>query len=358
MPAMPDVHREGAGISGQTLIASLCQQIDDVLTPLLPGDEPCALLHFPSASNAGDNAIWFGQTAYLHRRGIRIAYACEVATYSKDLLAARIGRGPILLQGGGSLGDLWPAAEALRERVITDFPGHSIVQLPQTIHFRDIATLRRVRAVFDRHRHLILLVRDQRSLEFARNEFAAKSLLCPDMAFALGPVAQRSSTRRGIVGLLRTDQESAPVLWSQVQHRLERKDWRTDTPLVHTLNRGARLLQRGMNRAPRTAEWSWPVLLGLYNLIARRRLTRGLRMLATATCIITDRLHGHILCLLSGVPHVVLDNSYGKVRAFYETWTRNCDLVRWAESPSEALRQAEAFACPPGTPVTQRRSMS
>ncbi len=35
-------------------------------------------------------------------------------------------------------------------------------------------------------------------------------------------------------------------------------------------------------------------------------------------------------------PHVVMDNSYGKVSATYETWTRPSTLVHWAHDWDEA----------------------
>lgn len=56
--------------------------------------------------------------------------------------------------------------------------------------------------------------------------------------------------------------------------------------------------------------------------------------------MITDRLHGHILCLLLGLPHVLLDNTYGKLKDFYDTWTKGCALAIWANSPGEALERA------------------
>ena len=67
-------------------------------------------------------------------------------------------------------------------------------------------------------------------------------------------------------------------------------------------------------------------------------------MLAAGHTVITDRLHGHILSLLLGIPHVVLDNSYGKVRAFYETWTRDAPIVRWAETAADAVRAVEQWS--------------
>jgi pyruvyl transferase EpsO len=64
-------------------------------------------------------------------------------------------------------------------------------------------------------------------------------------------------------------------------------------------------------------------------------------MLSQGKVIVTDRLHAHILSLLLGIPHIVFDDQEeqcGKVRVFYETWTKGCDLTRWVDSPAEAQR--------------------
>jgi len=65
---------------------------------------------------------------------------------------------------------------------------------------------------------------------------------------------------------------------------------------------------------------------------------------------ITDRLHGHILCLLLGIPHVVLPDRYGKLRGFVEAWTSGSDLFVWASEPRAALEAAERFLRPPSSP--------
>jgi pyruvyl transferase EpsO len=52
--------------------------------------------------------------------------------------------------------------------------------------------------------------------------------------------------------------------------------------------------------------------------------------------VITDRLHGHVLSMILGIPHVVIDNSYGKVLSFVNTWSIESPLVRIARSVEEA----------------------
>jgi pyruvyl transferase EpsO len=52
--------------------------------------------------------------------------------------------------------------------------------------------------------------------------------------------------------------------------------------------------------------------------------------------VITDRLLAHVLCLLLGIPHVLLNDESGKNWHFHETWTRDAELCRLARSPAEA----------------------
>jgi pyruvyl transferase EpsO len=56
--------------------------------------------------------------------------------------------------------------------------------------------------------------------------------------------------------------------------------------------------------------------------------------------VITNRLHGHILCGLLGIKHFLSDNSYGKLRACFETWTHGLSTAIWCESQEEALQRA------------------
>ncbi len=47
--------------------------------------------------------------------------------------------------------------------------------------------------------------------------------------------------------------------------------------------------------------------------------------------LVTDRLHGMVLAHLLGVQCEVMDNRWGKVKSFYDTWYRDEPSVRWSE---------------------------
>jgi exopolysaccharide biosynthesis predicted pyruvyltransferase EpsI len=319
-----------------TAVEALRGRVEETLRPLLAPAERIALIDFPNYPNVGDSAIYLGQLACLASLGApRPRFICDFRTYDRAELARRIEpSGAILLTGGGSFGDLWPTAQDLREEIVRSFPDKPIIQLPQTIHFERRDSLRRARAVLNAHPNFTLLVRDRRSLRVAEGEFSARSLLCPDVAFALGPLRRPRPAGRPIVWLLRTDTEARS---GAPPSGVSPVDWLDEPPM---LLRELSYRLMGATRRKRLGRIARPVLVRVYAPLARQRLRRGLDMLASGEVVVTDRMHGHILCLLLAIPHVLLDNSYGKLSSFYETWTAGVDSVRWADSPAEAARLA------------------
>lgn len=324
------------------MIVSLEQRIGDVLKPLVPPKKKCALLDFPNHGNVGDSAIWLGEKAFLRSINASVVYTSDRSTYSKAKLAKRLRGGSILLHGGGNLGDIWPASQRFREQIISEFLDTQIIQLPQTIYFKEKANLERARSIFNNHRDLILLVRDVRSLEIARNEFRAHSYLCPDMAFMLRDLPRTEPPQSKIVWLARTDMESSGYSCPKAEPDVYQADWRRDP---------RSLVFRANNFLTRHSRRKTPVLRGFarsiscaYDALARHRLRRGCTILSKGQVVVTDRLHGHIISVLLGIPNVLLDNSYGKVKSFYETWTKSCDITVWAESLEEALDAGRSLA--------------
>lgn len=57
--------------------------------------------------------------------------------------------------------------------------------------------------------------------------------------------------------------------------------------------------------------------------------------------IITNRLHGHILCVLLGIPHIFLANSYHKNESFYETWTHQAPFCRFVKDSTQVKITAQ-----------------
>jgi exopolysaccharide biosynthesis predicted pyruvyltransferase EpsI len=212
-PAAVDaVARRAMGPAGDGgFVGALSAEIDATLARLVPRGERVALVNFPNHCNAGDPALWLGELASLRRVGARVVHVASWASYRRDALARALAPGgTILLHGGGNFGDLYPHNQATtRERVLADFPHRRTIQLPQSLWFREAANRDRLRRLCEAHRDFTLLVREAQSLELARAHFAVPSLLCPDMAFALGTLPRAGTPATDVLWLARTDLEAA-----------------------------------------------------------------------------------------------------------------------------------------------------
>lgn len=324
----------------RSLIRSLNDRIDAALEGLIPRDRPYALLDFPHAPNVGDSLIWLGEVAWFARHGYPPpCYTCSNHTYSPELLRRRIGDGTIVLSGGGNFGDLYPPHQELREAVLEQFHDHPIVQLPQTIHFESAAAREAAAARVAAHGRVTVLARDEDSLETAL-AFGAVARLCPDMAFVLGELPWRRPARGGTLWMHRQDKESAtdpepgPPEGVRMIEWIE--DWNTPTLAFYML------LARQLRYRPGLRPALQPLLSSTYTPVARQRVQRGMRILGGGAYVMTDRLHGHILAILMGIPHAVLDNVYGKVRRFHACWTSGSRLAEWCDTESQALARARA----------------
>lgn len=326
------------------LVLDLRRQINETVGPLLAGMRRVALLEFPGHANVGDSAIWRGETRYLHLcHHLRPVFTDEISSYSRDRLTAVADLDAILLHGGGNLGDVWPKYLEAKIRLLTDLPHLRVIQLPQTVHFKGPATLDSFRRAVARHKSFTLLVRGQESLEFAQQNFDCETHSCPDMAFWLD--LSRGTPTHDVVCLLRTDRE-AKEPWQHWRppdgESIRIVDW-LDEPASWTIGL-ERFLTGTIAQYPRKLAFLDKSLAGLRDRAAAQRVRRGCALLSSGKVVVTDRLHGHILCVLMGIPHVLLDNSYGKLRQFFDSWTHNCSGVQFADSLEEAVILAQTLA--------------
>ena len=331
---------DGAGHPETALIARLSGLIRSALDPLLAGEDRVALVDFPNHPNAGDSAIWLGQLRYLKEKGTSLAYTCEMRSFSARRLVRALPSGTVLLSGGGNLGDLWPTFEEFRERIVSSLPDHRLIQLPQTIEFASDAALARAADLFSAHGNFTMLVRDAQSLAVARGTFGLPAALAPDMAFALGTLP-RPRPERSVVLLARGDIES---VGGASESGSDWPSYASSGLAYPVIRKSSKIAGRVSKHVPTPGSTGWRVLDRTYTLLARERLASAVRMVSSGEVLVTDRLHGHIVAMLMGVPHVLVDNSYGKLRRFHETWTSDSTITYWAEDLDSAVEQAMSLA--------------
>ena len=320
-----------------------------MLRPLLPSGTRCALVGYPGHWNVGDSAIWLATRVALRSLDVGLGYLCDTRSYRADALAEAVGSGAILLSGGGNFGDVWSEPQLLREQVLSDFPNNRVIQLPQSLHFEKPENLERARRICSRHADFTLLVREQQSFEFAEKNFDTPIQLCPDMSFQLGRRDRTRPPEKAVLWLAREDREARVGERLETGDDVERVDWAASRSADHSpAGRLAHWWKRKATRRIRAGRPGsrnlWRALGPAYDALARAQVERGFAILSRGQTVLTDRLHGHVLSLLLGIPHVVLDNSYGKIRSTIDSWTSESALVHLCDTPREGLARARSLA--------------
>lgn len=301
---------------------------------LIPKDAPLIYCDFPIHQNFGDILIMLGSAAFLEHCGNPIVDSFADLSPQK-IHAPRTPQTVWILHGGGNFGDVWSSHQDFREQIITAHPEERIISLPQTLHYTSREGLERFARIAGEHKDLHLFWRDHVSYETAQRHFDCHNYLCPDMAHFLWPLAPAEpefvETERNLF-LIRRDKEGAEVPAWVLAHRDEFVDWRELVPPAYkAAYYAARFADRtggvtGLH-VPTFDWWLWA---------ARRLLQRMATTFASYDCIITSRLHGHIFASLLGSRSILIDNSYGKNKTYYEAWTRTLGVTEFADASLHA----------------------
>jgi pyruvyl transferase EpsO len=313
--------------TNKEIIKRLCNEIDIKLYSYISSKkQKVALVDFPNHSNVGDSAIVLGELEWFKKNDhLKLAYMCDIKRYDKNCLKNIVGDGIIFINGGGNFGDIWPISQQFREKIINDFPENRIIQFPQSIYYQSEATLEKSRETINNHKRFTLLVRDKRSFKFAKKNFYADICLCPDMAFYIGPLKRKIKSETNFAALIRTDKETMNSLSFMFPDDALVFDWIKESKTFDL--RMNILLRKILLNYQTKFEFLNNLMTRSYANLARQRFERGCRLLEKGKVVCTDRLHGHIMSLLIGIPHFLSDNIYGKLNNFYSCWTHDCDIT-------------------------------
>jgi pyruvyl transferase EpsO len=324
--------------------------LQDELATAVGGHDECALLMFRDCDNFGDAAIWLGALEMLDALQVSVRYAQPLYVLHPRSLRSVVRDGPVLVNGGGSFGDVYRLTQQFLHRIIATFPERRIVVLPQTVYFETTDHLEEAKRAVGAHPDLVLMCRDRDSFETARTEFDCDVQLVPDLAFALGPQPAPAPPRERALWLLRRDHEAVPRSGETADAAVRAVDWEdvlTDEPArarkIRAEELGFRALRRIAGVVPQVHAGPVRPVASARRLTAAR-VDAAFALLARGECVVTDRLHGHLLATLLGRPSVVCDNRFGKVRSFYETWTQRLPGTAWAETPADVEAALDRLA--------------
>lgn len=343
------------------LTHTLSSTVEKTLNKLISIRKPMAHTWFEESFNFGDSAIWNGQVDLIRKLNLDVQYSCSDKDYSANELRSAIGDdGIIMLTGGGNFGGMH-AYHKLRLTILDQFKSNPVIQLPQTARFTQAESLAITKQTIKAHGDITLLARDHMTHEIFNNEFRSDNVnieLCPDMAFMSGVQQKPSNPEVDIVGLLRLDNESNYIhdrgnvynasLEKYLNICLPSKNTYT---LSETEGQQIEFLNNVMIDPGHTIEVTDWYLTGIsnnqnayktlgHNTKAELGVQLALNILSRGRVVVTDRLHAYILCLQMGIPHVVVDNNYGKLSSFHKTWAEDCQITHFVETMEDAFNLA------------------
>ena len=299
------------------------------ITAVIPEGSHIALLDEPVNRSIGDHLIHLGTERFFLEHNIITVARANLYNYHRRWLGRIIGNDTIIAcYGGGNFGDIHLQHQQLRERLVTDFPDHRIVVLPQSVYFRDTGRMQQAAAVFRNHADLHLFLRDRRSRQQAEAMRLDNLYLVPDMAHALYPLngADDPADPRGeTLYLLRRDKERTAAI--RVPERVKAVcDW---PDLIHP--RDSLTLAAAATACRLFRRFNPPGFLN--SLLDRQRtalVERAIGLFAGYNQIVTSRLHGALLGLLLGKRVRLLNSLTGKSHSYYETWLTDHEDCEYA----------------------------
>lgn len=279
------------------------------------------LVNTPEHRNMGDHAIAQAEIKMLNEIGVPFIEVTDKQLFRwRDNKCLNVMNGrPILVHGGGNLGTLWFYYEKVFRRIVRDNPRSPIIFLPNTIFYEEDENGRTEfeisKRIYNAHPNVKLYAREQRSFGIMEEAYRSAAI-APDMVFRLNE-CRPGTVRKGCQLTLRSDKEKTRSDKNEAEIRAQAAalfgDNVTEMDMVN---------RREISAAERDRE-----LEKYYDAFRRAEL------------VITDRLHGMILCAITGTPCIVIDSKSPKVRGCYE-WIKDLPYIRFCE---DAAKITEIF---------------
>lgn len=356
-------------------------EIENRLLPLFESKK-CAILDAPSYSNAGDQLIWAGMESFFANNGIECVYRCSTITYEYQEFSSDT---IICLVGGGNFGDLWRGLQEIKNQIVASYPNNRIIIFPQSVFYGDMSLCEQDSAIFAQHKDLYICARDKESYAFLQKHFKNQILLVPDMALYLSYEQRQTNVQPKTLFMMRADKEAIKYD-GVIKEGMDVRDWPTHNPISgdhvaaftkqnvwsHRLMKlGLRLkLSSSMlktlykmvacnllqsirnNDVPVKDRWEKTQMEINYLAYLNHKYTGALNEIINTMLyenympmtleyavefmnrydeVYSTRLHGGILAMLLGKKVHMIDNSYGKLSALYNTWLTkesNVDMVQ------------------------------
>ncbi len=305
------------------------------------------LIGAPEGQNCGRHANWLGALKLLSEACAGPVFLSGADEIERNALRQRIGNGVVFFSGALTAN---PVVAQHYARIIASLPNR-IVILPERIGIEWTPPPNLAGAI-SAHSDVVMLARDTVAQQQIERAFPAirPAEMTPPPSFVLGPQERKIRPQYDIVWVARTERrdnsvESAARLSSQSAEKLELPDFPDGI--------GIDVVVRQRPPTVMLTDWSSLVFRNQEARIssgtiapeirARAYTDRGLHIMSLGRIAITDRAGAHIFCLLLRIPHILIEDGSGANRALFETWSRQTEFCRFAETPAKAWSQARSM---------------
>ena len=257
-------------------------------------------------NNAGDLLIMKAQSEFIkkhaHNKKLIIIPLSQTTKYLKNISKNATSKTIIALTGGGNTDDRYTSMERARNQIIKRLAknGSRIIGFPQTVAYSNTPRgrfySRKAQEAYSRNDNFVFFAREKISFSTAKKLFTNRVELSPDIVLSYTPHGSNARKRRGIGALLRKDGEKALGI-SEQKNLLD-------------------LISENYGPVEINDMTSDGFSCEKINSIIDEKI----RFVRSKEVIVTDRLHGMILCCITGTPCVVLSNSNHKIRSTFYDW--------------------------------------
>ncbi|EKY29059.1 polysaccharide pyruvyl transferase family protein [Clostridium celatum] len=270
----------------------------------------------PVYGNMGDQAIIYATNKllrkYFSEYKLIEVNSNEFYKYAKALKYEINDDDLIVLIGGGNMGNIWVSEEVGRRLVIKTFHNNKIISMPQTIDFtkdkNGIHELKKSKRIYNNHKNLTLIAREENSYKIMKKEFNnCRVLINPDIVLSLyNNIKFNDYERTKVMLCLRNDKESIiDVDKSRLFNELDRafeNVFAYDTVINISITADNR----------------------------ENELRKMLNEFLRCKVVITDRLHGMLFAAITKTPCIVTKSLDYKITGTYE-WIKDLNYIKFVE---------------------------
>lgn len=271
----------------------------------------------PSHYNFGDEAILMSTQQFLKYyfpQFKQITITRNQIAYNFHLIKYIINNNDIIIINGGGYFGLYETYIREQAKIVKTFKNNHIIFFPCTIlnpnkHKKN--EYRYFINIFNNHKNITLFTRESKSYQVASSLFKNITIYnVPDIATRLNlSFVKKNKKREGILLIFRNNE----VL-------LDEKDRKTIEHIAQKYfnNIYKRNSKKKMNKT-------------ITELIKKKETFEFINFIAERELVITDRLHGAILSIITGTPCIIFGNRFHKVESSFNSWFKNFSYISFIE---------------------------